>query len=125
MGEDMTGPGEGKLKLSANVFLEGKKIDAVVYIHLKGHSMATVTHLDIESTKLNVMGGKGDFHQITGIDKGIEISHLNLVISAQILNDVLAEDEKTRTGVGQNENGIYIGFKKEHMLKLENISKAL
>jgi len=39
----MTGPGEGKIKL-------GK---ADVYIHLKGKSGATVTHLDIELDELN------------------------------------------------------------------------
>ena len=39
----MSGPGPGKIKL-------GK---ADVYIHLKGKSGATVTHLDIELDKLN------------------------------------------------------------------------
>jgi hypothetical protein len=121
----MTGPSEGKLKIRANVFLEGKKIDAIVYVHLKGYSMATVTHLDIESPKLNLMSGKGDFHQIIGIEEGIEIPAFGLVISALILNDVLKSGEKTRTWVGQKQDGIYIGFKKTEMLKLENIAKAL
>jgi len=121
----MTGPGEGKLKIKANVFLERKKIDAIVYVHMKGYSMATVTHLDIESPSLNLMGEKGDFHQIIGIDEGIEIPKLGVIISAPILNDVLAEGEKTRTWVGQKEDGIYIGFKKSEMLKLERIAKAL
>ena len=39
----MSGPGPGKIKI-------GK---ADVYIHLKGKSGATVTHLDIELDKLN------------------------------------------------------------------------
>jgi hypothetical protein len=39
----MSGPGEGKIKL-------GK---ADVYLHLKGKSGATVTHIDIELEKLN------------------------------------------------------------------------
>jgi len=39
----MSGPGEGKIKL-------GK---ADVYIHLKGKSRATVTHVDIELDALN------------------------------------------------------------------------
>jgi len=121
----MTGPGEGKLKIKANVFLEGKKIDAIVYVHMKGYSMATVTHLDIESPSLNLMGGKGYFHQIVGIDEGIEIPKLGVMISASILSDVLGSGEKTRTWIGQKEDGIYIGFKKSEMLKLEKISKAL
>lgn len=39
----MSGPGEGKIKI-------GK---ADVYIHLKGKSGASVTHIDIELDKLN------------------------------------------------------------------------
>lgn len=39
----MSGPGEGKIKL-------GK---ADVYIHLKGKSRATITHIDIELPDLN------------------------------------------------------------------------
>ncbi len=39
----MSGPGEGKIKI-------GK---ADVYIHVKGKSNATVTHIDIESPALN------------------------------------------------------------------------
>mgnify|MGYP001613513933 CR=1 FL=1 len=39
----MSGPGEGKIKL--------KKVD--VYLHLKGKSGATVTHLDIESPEID------------------------------------------------------------------------
>jgi len=121
----MTGPGEGKLKIRANVFLEGKKIDAIIYVHLKGFSMATVTHLDIESSKLNLMGGKGGFHKILGIDGGIELPELGVTISAPILNDVLGQEEETTTWVGQKQDGIYIGFKRKEMLKLETISKAL
>ncbi|MFH1425557.1 MAG: hypothetical protein ABIG28_02390 [archaeon] len=39
----MSGPGEGKIKL-------GK---ADVYLHLKGSSGATITHIDIELPELN------------------------------------------------------------------------
>ena len=39
----MSGPGEGKIKLGR----------ADVYIHLKGKSGATVTHIDIELDELN------------------------------------------------------------------------
>jgi hypothetical protein len=39
----MSGPGDGKIKL-------GK---ADVYIHLKGKSGATVTHIDVELDELN------------------------------------------------------------------------
>jgi len=50
----MTGPGEGKLPLNAKVCLNAEELpSARVYIHLKGYSRATVTHLDIEHPKLN------------------------------------------------------------------------
>ena len=39
----MSGPGPGKIKL-------GK---ADIYLHIKGKSRATVTHIDIELDKLN------------------------------------------------------------------------
>jgi len=57
----MSGPGEGKFKLK----------DVSVYIHQKGKSRSTVTHLDIESSTLGkiikdkeitfVKGKKGGF----------------------------------------------------------------
>jgi len=40
----------GKIRLNAEVYLlpEDEKIDADVYIHLRGYSRAKVTHLDVE-----------------------------------------------------------------------------
>ena len=55
----MTGPGEGKIKL-------GK---ADVYIHLKGKSGATVTHLDIELDELNKVLKPGE-NSFVGAKKG-------------------------------------------------------
>lgn len=124
----MTGPAEGKIPLSANVFLAGKRIAAIVYIHLKGYALARVTHLDIESPKLNLGLGKerkGDFFSIHGIDEGIQIPQLDLIVSCPRLSHVLNVGYKTRAWVGQKEDGIYIGFKKEHIIKLEKIAKTL
>jgi len=55
----MTGPGEGKIKL-------GK---ADVYIHLKGKSGATVTHLDVELDNLNKVLKPGE-NSFVGAKKG-------------------------------------------------------
>ena len=42
------------LALDAKVYLNAEELKNVhVYIHLKGYSRATVTHLDIEHPKLN------------------------------------------------------------------------
>lgn len=118
----MTGAGEGKIPIKSRVFLGKKQIAADVYIHLKGYSLARVTHLDIESPKLNLMEGKGDFFTIHGIEEGIAIPELDLILSCSLLSEVLEAGEKTRTWVGQKEDGIYIGFRKAEVLKLERIA---
>jgi hypothetical protein len=117
---DMTGPAEGKIPIEANVFLMGKKIDADVYVHLKGFALAKVTHLDIESEELNIMKGKGDFLTVVGIDNGLEIPSLKIRIISKRLK-VLKSGERTRTWVGQKIDGIYIGFRKEQIRALEKI----
>ena len=55
----MSGPGEGKIKL-------GK---ADVYLHLKGKSGATVTHIDIELDELNEILKPGE-NTYVGAKKG-------------------------------------------------------
>ena len=55
----MSGPGEGKIKL-------GK---ADVYIHVKGKSGATVTHIDIELDSLNDILKPGE-NSYVGAKKG-------------------------------------------------------
>jgi hypothetical protein len=118
----MTGPAEGKIPIRAEVYLKGKKIDADVYIHLKNFAMARVTHLDIESEKLNLMKNKGDFFNIVGIERGIEIPSLEVKVVFKKIK-ILKAGEKTRTWVGQKVDGIYIGFRKEHIGILERIAK--
>jgi hypothetical protein len=124
----MTGPGEGKLLLkNAKVFIDEKEIKADVYIHVKGFSLARVTHLDIESEELNkiLKPKEGGFFSIHGIDGGIEIRfEMNRVkVLHEFLNEVLEKGEKTRTWIGGKEGGIYVGFKKEQIVKLEKIAK--
>lgn len=74
----MSGPGEGKIKI-------GK---ADVYIHLKGKSRASVTHLDIE---------------------------------LEALNEIIKPGENTY--VGAKKGGIFIGLKKEMILRAEKKAK--
>jgi hypothetical protein len=72
----MTGPAEGKLPLNAKVCLNAEELpNARVYIHLKGYSRATVTHLDIEHPKLNrIIPPKAKTSNwIVGIENGILI----------------------------------------------------
>jgi hypothetical protein len=74
----MSGPGDGKIHL-------GK---ADVYIHLKGKSRATVTHIDIELDELNEIIKPGE-----------------------------------NTYIGSKEGGIFIGLKKEMIVRAEKMVK--
>ncbi len=59
----MTGAGEGKIKL-------GK---ADVYVHLKGKSRASVTHIDIELDKLNEILKPGESSYVGAKEGGVFI----------------------------------------------------
>ncbi|MBM3231819.1 hypothetical protein FJZ21_00365 [Candidatus Pacearchaeota archaeon] len=59
----MSGPSEGKIHL-------GK---ADVYVHLKGKSRATVTHIDIELDELNEIIKPGENTYIGSKDGGVFI----------------------------------------------------
>jgi hypothetical protein len=141
----MTGPAEGKLGLDSKVFLltgEGKVEleDVFVCIHLKGFSRARVTHLDIEHDLLDnlILPKRGSLRDIEGIEGGIEISleekkevvyqgkrikPYKLQIFSPLLNKVLEPEQKTRTWVGGKFGGIYIGFRKAEIWKLEEIGE--
>ncbi|MDD5331539.1 MAG: hypothetical protein PHE43_01805 [Candidatus Nanoarchaeia archaeon] len=60
----MSGPGEGK-KL-----LKGIK----VYVHEKGKSNASVTHLDIEGREISKIIKKGEITFVKGKDGGVFIA---------------------------------------------------
>ncbi len=59
----MSGPGEGKIKL-------GK---ADVYLHLKGKSGATITHIDIELDTLNEIIKPRENSYVGGKEGGVFI----------------------------------------------------
>jgi len=124
----MTGPGEGKLPLDAKVYLNAEELaNASVYIHLKGYSRATVTHLDIEHPKLNsIIPPKAKTSNwIVGIENGILIitsKEDKVQILHPLLTKVLQRGEKTRTLVGGKFGGIFIGFRKREISKLEEIA---
>jgi hypothetical protein len=135
----MSGPDYGKLELkNSKVYLvtKDKKFllkKPMVYIHVKGYALARVTHLDVEHETLEgiIMPKKGEFLSIHGIKDGIEIVFGNdkkievkkIEILHPFLKEVLKENEKTRTWVGGKIGGIYIGFRKEQIEKLEAIAK--
>lgn len=143
----MTGPAVGKLKLKgAGVYLVSKDKrlmieDPVVYIHIRGYALARVTHLDIEHDVLdNIIPPKrGKFLSIHRIKNGIEvvldktkeiayrkekIEVEKIEVLHPHLTQLLRKDGKTRTWVGGKFGGIYIGFRKEQIGKLESIART-
>ena len=127
----MTGPAEGKLPLVASVYLNEEKLeDAHVYVHLKGFSRATVTHLDVEHPSLSplIPPKVRTFIWIVGIEDGILIrteKEDRVKVLCPLFNTVLPQGEKTKTCVGGKFNGLFIGFRKRELVKLEAIAEKL
>jgi hypothetical protein len=130
----LTGPAEGKLPLEARVILhlngERRELkEAEVYVHLKGYALARVTHLDVEHGFLNTFfkpkGGR--FLTIVGVDGGLEVRFQKgkIMILSLLLNRVLGPGEATRTWVGGKYGGIYIGFRKAQIERLEGLAETL
>ena len=126
----MTGPGEGKIALEAKVVVrdggERRLEGADVYIHVKGHSLARVTHLDIEHPDLDGLlpAGGGRFLTVAGVLGGIEIGlgDATVAVRCSLLNEVLEPGRRTRTWVGGKHGGIYVGFRKPEVVRLELIA---
>lgn len=127
----MTGPAEGKLPLVANVYLNEEELhNAHVYVHLKGYARATVTHLDIEHPSLSglIPPKVRTFIWIVGIEDGILIRTEKgdrVKALCPLLTEVLLKGEKTKTCVGGKFNGLFIGFRKRELTKLEAIAETL
>ena len=131
--------------MSASVYLRsnGREVELehpFVCIHLKGYSLARVTHLDVEHELLDdlIPPKRGWLHEIQGIEGGIEIrlerekeveyqgSRLRpqyVQIRCPTLNEVLAQSQRTRTWVGGKFGGIYIGFRKPEIERMERIAR--
>jgi len=131
----MTGPGPGKLNVEAKVVLitpySIKTLDANVYIHVKGYSLARVTHLDIECPVLNdiIKPRSSGFFPLIGTSRGFKVSldrtarGVKLIVESKLLTGTLLKDgEKTWVYVGGKEGGIFLGFKKEYIKRLEKIA---
>jgi hypothetical protein len=125
----MTSPPEGKLPLDAQVSLNETELDgAQMYIHLKGYARATITHLDIEHPELTglIPPKTRTFIWIIGIENGILIrteKDDTVKIIQPVLNNVLQPGVKTKTCVGGKLNGIFIGFRKRELNKLEKLAE--
>jgi len=139
----MSGPAYGKLGIPAEVWLcyadkRARLKGAKVYVHMKGYAYARVTHLDIEHPCLSIIPDKaGLFLSIHGLPKGIDIKFSQprpITVGArkirldriEILHPFLTKilgKGATRTWVGGKIGGIYIGWKKAEIIKLEKAAE--
>jgi len=131
----------GKFRLDASTILMPceKKIDAEVYIHLKGYARARVSHLDIEKMGLGkvIRRGRGNFLEARGVENGLEVvlrekrqiildgeefAVSSVVVTSPLLNEIIEKEKSTRAWIGRKYDGIYIGFRKTELDKLEKFA---
>ena len=100
-----------------------------VYIHLKGFARARVTHVDIEHEELERIVAESSFLRIRGIrGGGFEIwleRGKKIVVRHPLFSRLLNAGSTTIAWVGVKEGGIYVGFRKEYVEKLEEIGRQL
>ena len=133
----MTGPAPGKLKVNdAKVSIvspNGVEVleDAEVYIHVKGWTLARVTHLDIEHPDLNnyIPPKITGYYPIIGTGWGLRIDLSKLIkglwidVESKLLSmELIRYGERTWVYLGGKEGGIFLGFRKEYVRRLENIA---
>ncbi len=134
----MTGPGEGKIPLAAEVRFGSRRLDCDVYLHVKGYSLARVTHLDVECDELNLALGPGSREYATAFTAGpalhVRFRRLlragplgyarELVVVCGALAEALGE-MRDLVYVGGKEGGIFLGFRREYVKRLEALAERL
>ena len=135
----MTGPGPGKLRLDAVVEKivgsEVTRLDAEVYLHIKGWSRARVTHLDVEAEVLNdiIVRPRDGFYT-----RCLYKPNAVIIIAVQALKPCVLRIREERIFpkvfrregeawcyVGGKVGGIFIGFRKEYIERFEAVAKEL
>lgn len=136
----MTGPGPGKIFLSAEIeIVIGSNTivvdDAELYLHVKGWSRAFVTHLDIESSRMNEFIARPRY----GFYAKAIYRPIGLVIIAEkalkpcilriredvLLPKVFSQGDETWCFVGGKYGGIFIGFRKRYIERMEFLAEKL
>ncbi len=139
----MTGPGEGKIPLRSRVsLLYGRsraELHCSVYLHVKGYSRARVTHVDVEADRLNELLPPGDSTYAVVYTAGKELRVKlreggspggrgerapEVSIECPELVSALAP-MRSIAYVGGKEGGIFIGFKREFVRRLEELAAKL
>ena len=137
----LTGAAEGKILLRGFVELvddSAYRLDCDIYLHVKGYSLARVTHVDLENPVLNkIVKPKkamylpfkvGDSKIIIYLKKMIRINNPNITVKkisiyCPELADALGENESSYVYVGGKFGGVFLGFKKDFIKKLEALAE--
>ncbi|MCD6357954.1 MAG: hypothetical protein J7L75_05205 [Thermoproteales archaeon] len=136
----MTGPGEGKIPLRSRVYLtaRGSRVELAcdVYLHVKGYSRARVTHLDLESEDINALFPPGASKYLPVVVEGnslklklggvVYVRELRapareIVVECPLLARALGY-LRSVAYVGGKVGGIYLGFKRPVVRKLEELA---
>ncbi len=129
----MTGPGPGKIEVGCRKMIVKKRHNYInliprVYVHIKGWSLARVTHVDVEYPNLENML-ELDIHEIVGgriVNYGnyihINTSKFVLKIISDLCN-IIPRGYRGGCVVGGKIDGIFIGVKKEVITILEELGR--
>ncbi|KJE49847.1 MULTISPECIES: hypothetical protein [unclassified Acidiplasma] len=118
----------GKIKLRGIIMLDGNVLpDARIYIHIKGYSRAHVTHVDIESPELKkiILPHHSDYPEISWDSERVDIpvkGHLITIIDKTLGNLIKLNGNIYVGGKGK---GIFLGFHKEQIKKLEEYGASI
>ena len=136
----MTGPGIGKIPLKAKVYVKYRSTpfelkNTDIYLHVKGYSLARVTHIDLENEYLNrIMRPKTHtYGKAIGLRDGFKVilfKPTGEVAAKEIILKiyepeltVLKPYEETIVYVGGKDGGIFIGFKRNILDRLEEFAE--
>ncbi|RLI99604.1 MAG: hypothetical protein DRP08_07035 [Candidatus Aenigmatarchaeota archaeon] len=138
----MTGPGEGKILLDDHILLYGRNrcttVPCDVYLHVIGFIRGRVTHIDLENDILNLIVKPGESKYCKWIvrnnilrvfiGKGVYVRDVGFLVRAIGLDNdrlisVLGNGSSDYVYVGGKLGGIFLGFRKKYILRLEELAK--
>jgi len=136
----LTGPAPGKIRLRGIVRLlgDGKhNVDCEIYLHVKGYSLARVTHVDLENPIFNeFLKPKSSLYApfkikesklIIFLKKSVYMRSLGfnvnrLIVYSPELTSALGEGSYSYVYIGGKVGGIFLGFKKDFVRRLEKLA---
>ena len=118
----------GKIMVSGEVFLDGvQPDDAIIFIHIKGHGRARVTHIDIESMtfKKILLPRHSDYPEIDWDSEKVNIpvkGHELIIISTTLGKLMKFHGNLYVRGKGK---GIFFGLHREQIKIIEEYASKL